>query len=114
MWIFAFWTIGAMLSAVGIVIDMHRLGVTRVGVPAASWILTSAVIGPAALVFYFIKRSAVHRRLLDAVWILVGNESRPAAVRYARLQALRQLGLVSPAIYESCRRALRQGIGTKQ
>jgi len=110
MWLFVLWSLGVLLSALGIVIDMRRLGTTRVGLPASGWLLVSLLIGPVALVIYLFKRPAVRKQLVDAVWRLVGDASHPVSMRHARLEALHRMGLVGPAIYSSCLRELGQGL----
>ncbi|WP_066272835.1 hypothetical protein [Hydrogenophaga palleronii] len=110
MCFFVSWSLGALLLAIGIVIDMRRLGATRVGIPAIAWIGLSVLIGPMALVAYLVKRRGVRRALVASVWRLVGDSSHPLSVRYARLDALHRMGVVGPSIYLSCRRALRQGL----
>lgn len=111
MWIFVLWSLGALLSALGILIDMGRLGVSRESASARIWIGASIAFGPLAVVIYLFKRPAIRRQLIGAVWRLVGNASHPASVRHARLEALHRMGLVGPAIYRSCLRELQQGLG---
>ena len=111
MWIFVWWSLGALLSALGIVIDMGRLGVSRDSAFARIWTGAAIVLGPLAVVAYLFKRPAMRRKLMDAVWRLVGNVSHPASVRLARLEALYRMGLVGPSIYRSCLRELQQGLG---
>lgn len=106
MWFFVWWSLGALLSALGIVIDMRRLGATRVGIPAIAWIGLSMLIGPLALMPYLVKRQTVRRALMEGVWRLVGDASHPLSVRHARLEALHRMKVVGPAIYKSCLRSL--------
>lgn len=112
MWflLFVLWFTAALFSALAIVIDMRRLGATRVGFLPVTWIGMSMLIGPLVLVVYLFKRRAVRQALIEGVWRLVGDSSHPLSVRYARLDALHKLEIVGPSIYSSCRRALRQGL----
>lgn len=110
MWILVLWTLGALLSALGIVIDMRRLGASRVGVSARTWAGAGITLGPLAVVIYLFKRPAMRRQLVDAVWRLVGDAEHPVSVRHARLEALHRMGVVGPAIYRSCLRDLGQGL----
>ncbi|WP_439590277.1 hypothetical protein [Hydrogenophaga sp.] len=110
MWIFVLWSLAALLSALGIVIDMRRLGVSRDGVSTRIWTGASIVFGPLAVGVYLFKRPAMRRQLIGAVWRLVGDASHPASVRLARLEALNRMGIVGPTIFRSCLRELRQGL----
>lgn len=103
------WSSSALLSALLIVIDMRRLGASRVGVPANTWLWVALLAGPLALVVYLFKRRAVRQALMEGVWRLVGDGKHPLSVRYARLEALHRLGIVGPSLYSSCRRVLGQG-----
>jgi hypothetical protein len=109
MWFFVLWSLGALLSVLGIVIDMRRLGAARVGIPAIAWGGVSMLIGPLALGAYLVKRRAVRQSLMEGVWRLVGDGSHPLSVRYARLEALHRMRVVGPAIYKSCLRSLGRG-----
>ncbi len=110
MWILVLWSLGALLSALGIVIDMRRLGISRDGVSIRIWAVASIVFGPLAVMVYLFKRPAMRRQLVDAVWRLVGDASHPASVRLARLEALHRMGIVGPAVYKSCLRSLGEGL----
>ena len=102
MGFFIWWSLSAVLSALVIVIDMHRLGASRVGLGASSWVVASVALGPLAVLAYLFKRPAARRQLVEAVWRLIGDDSHPVSMRRARLDALhRNWGLRRP---ESCNR----------
>ncbi|MGE0429380.1 MAG: hypothetical protein AB7P11_15360 [Hydrogenophaga sp.] len=104
------WLLTAAASALGIVMDMRRLGTARVGVSANAWVGLALVAGPISLLAYLLKRRVVRQELIDGVWRLVGDSSHPLTVRYARLEALYRLEVVGPSIYFFCRRELRQEV----
>lgn len=110
MWFFMWWSLSALLSALVIVIDMRRLGTSRVGLGASSWVAASVALGPWTVLAYLFKRPAARRQLVEAVWRLIGDESHPVSMRRARLDALHRSGIVGPAIYRTCLRELGQGL----
>lgn len=104
------WSLSAVLSALVIVIDMRRLGASRVGLGGGFWVAASVALGPLAVLAYLFKRPAARRQLVEAVWRLIGDDSHPVSMRLARLDALHRSGIVGPAIYRTCLRELRQGM----
>lgn len=96
------WIAGALVTALGITLDMHRLRIGRVGIPLTGWIAASACIGPIAGIVYLFRRRAVRRALIEAVWALVGGPSQPVHARRARLRALERSGLLGTPIYREC------------
>jgi hypothetical protein len=102
MWFFMWWSLSSLLSALLIIIDMRRLGASRVGLEVSSWIAAALVLGPLAGLAYLFKRPAARRQLVEAVWRLIGDDSHPVSTRRARLDALRRSGIVGPAIYRTC------------
>ena len=109
MWISAIWILGALLSALAIVIDMRRLGASKVGLTAPWWCVVCALTGPLALLGYLVARKKVRRQMVDSVWRFVGGATHPLATRKARLRAMKQAGLIGPAIYKSCLRSITEG-----
>lgn len=114
MGFFIWWSLSVVLSALVIVIDMRRLGASRVGLEVNSWVATSLVLGPLAGLAYLFKRPAARRQLVAAVWRLIGDDSHPVSTRRARLDALRRSGIVGPAIYRTCLRELGQGLNVNR
>lgn len=114
MGFFIWWSLSALLSALVIVIDMRRLGASRVGLVASSWVAASVALGPLAVLAYLFKRPAARRQLVEAVWRLIGDESHPVSMRRARLDALRRSGIVGPAIYRTCLRELGQDLNVNR
>jgi hypothetical protein len=96
------WSLMAAATAVGVVLDMNRLLVNRIGLPRAGWVLASACAGPLAGTIYCVLRRRVKRSLVKAVWQLVGDVSQPRDVRRERLFALRRSGLVGTSIFRTC------------
>lgn len=92
--------------ALGVVLDMRRLRINRVGLPPAGWFLACLCAGPLAGAIYLILRRSARRKLINAVWQIVGDGSHPAHVRRARLLALERTGLVGTAILRVCLKAL--------
>ncbi|WP_174825297.1 hypothetical protein [Paraburkholderia madseniana] len=96
------WLSGAVATALGIALDMHRLRANRVCLRPAGWIIAAACIGPLAGVAYLIQRRAARDALIDAVWQLVGDSSHPANMRRERLIALERSGLLGAPIFRAC------------
>lgn len=114
MGFFMWWSLSAVLSALVIIIDMRRLGASRVGLGASSWVAASVALGPLAVLAYLFKRPAARRQLVEAVWRLIGDDSHPVSMRRARLDALRRSGIVGPTIYKTCLRELGQDLNVNR
>ena len=110
MFIIVFWLLGALLSALAIFVDMRRLRVARVGLPVLAWMGVCLIAGPLAAVLYLFMRPAVRRRLIQTVWLYVGDDTHPIRTRRERLLAMRHSGLIGPAIHEACERLLDQEV----
>lgn len=106
MFIIVFWLLGALLAALAIFVDMRRLRVARVGLPVPAWMGVCLIAGPLAGVFYLYMRPAVRRRLIQTVWLYVGDDTHPIRMRRERLLTMRRSGLIGPAIHEACDRML--------
>lgn len=100
------WLGGGVATALAVVFDMRRLGARRVGLPPIGWGVASVCLGPIAGAIYLSRRSATRQALIDAVWVLVGDQAVPVQVRRARLTALGSVGSVGPVIYRACSAAL--------
>ncbi|MGQ3003538.1 MAG: hypothetical protein ACT6UH_09070 [Hydrogenophaga sp.] len=109
MGFFMWWSLSAVLSALVIVIDMRRLGASRVGLGTSSWVAASVALGPLAVLAYLFKRPAARRQLVEAVWRLIGGDSHPVSMRRARLDALHRSGIVGSSIYKACLNQLKHG-----
>ncbi|WP_459204766.1 hypothetical protein ACQVRY_10145 [Ralstonia pseudosolanacearum] len=96
------WLSCAAATALGIVLDMRRLRVNRVGLPASAWVFASACIGPVAGAAYLLQRRAARQALIDAAWALVGDAHQPAHVRRERLFALERSGVLGAPIFQAC------------
>lgn len=97
-----FWLGAAVVTALGIVTDMHRLRVNQVWISPTGWALLCACVGMFAVVPYLIVRQGVRRRLGKAAWALIGDETHSPELRYRRLAALMQAGLIGQATYHAC------------
>lgn len=100
------WLLTAVGVALGIVCDMRRLKVNRVGTSRLVWVIASACTGPFAGATYLVLRRAIWRTLIEAVWRAVGDASQPRHVRRVRLLELRRCGLVGEPVYRACLRTL--------
>lgn len=99
----AIWLIAALATALGILLDMHRLQVNRVGnFGRRGWVLLGALIGPLATVPYLRARTVTRRTLIAAVWLVVGDETQPTETRRARLVALRDCRLIGKSVFRAC------------
>ncbi|MFV8603315.1 hypothetical protein ACNRDG_03210 [Ralstonia pseudosolanacearum] len=96
------WLSGVAATALGIVLDMRRLRVNRVGLPASAWVFASACIGPVAGVAYLLQRQAARRALIGAAWELVGDANQSAHVRRERLITLERSGVLGAPIFRAC------------
>lgn len=96
------WLSSAAVTALGIVLDMHRLRANRVGLPTAGWVFASACVGPVAGAAYLLQRRAVRQALIDAAWELVGDANQPAHMRRERLIALERSGVLGKPIFRAC------------
>ncbi|MCJ0765368.1 hypothetical protein [Variovorax terrae] len=104
-----FWILGAVLTALGIALDMHRMRVNSVGISLVGWLLATACLWPAAAVAYMWLRPAVRRRLINAVWRYVGDATQPMPLRRARLLTLWRSGLIGSSIFSACLKELGEG-----
>lgn len=100
------WISSAAVTALGIVLDMHRLRANRVGLPTAAWVFVSACVGPVAGAAYLLQRRAARQALIDAAWELVGDTNQPAHMRRERLIALERSGVLGRPIFRACLAAL--------
>ncbi|WP_323122549.1 hypothetical protein [Burkholderia alba] len=94
-------------TATGIVLDMDWLRINHAGLSRIGWCLASVVTGPFAGAAYLICRYFARRRLITAVWQMVGDASSPTCLRRSRLLALRQHDLISIPIFNACFAALQ-------
>lgn len=102
-----FWLLAASAVATGVVCDMRRLVVNRIGgIGPRGWAIASLCAGPIAGVIYLAQRRIARRQLVDFVWQAVGDTSHPAAVRRERLMALYRYGLVGEPVLRACLRVL--------
>lgn len=104
------WLGGAVATACVMAADMWRLGIRQLGFRSLGWSALVAVIGPVAIAIYLALRPSMRNRLLGAAWTLIGDGKHPWETRVARLNALRNSGLIGPAIHQECLRVLEQGL----
>ncbi|BCN13325.1 hypothetical protein RPSD_52100 (plasmid) [Ralstonia solanacearum] len=97
------WLSSAAAVALGIVLDMSRLRINRVGLPAACWIVACVCVGPLAGAAYLLRRRVVRRELIEAASELIGDSSHSVQIRRERLIALERNGVLGAAI---CRAGL--------
>ena len=100
------WAAAAVITALGIALDMRGLRVNRVGLSLVGWLVVSACMGPVAGLAYLHQRPVARRELVTAVWALVGDSAVPVHVRRERLVGLRSNGTVGLPIYRACQSAL--------
>ncbi len=105
MWKFLWLSIAAGI-ALAAVLDMRRLRINRVGLTPTGWLLACLCAGPLAGAIYLVLRRSARQRLINAVWLIVGDGSHPAHIRRARLLDLERTGLVGTAIFRVCLKAL--------
>lgn len=67
--------LAAIGTTTGIVLDMDWLRINRAGLSRIGWCLASVVTGPFAAVAYLACRHFARRRLISAVWKMVGNRA---------------------------------------
>lgn len=104
----AIWMLGAIAVAFSIARDMSRLMVNRVGLSRAEWIALALLFGPLTGLLYLYRRAVIWRRLIASVWLVVGDASVETSQRRARLDSLRDGGLISQAVYDACLQQLNQ------
>jgi hypothetical protein len=103
------WLLGAAVVALGILLDLRRLIAGRIRASWVAWVVVGAFSGPIACAIYLFIRRRVRRKLVHAVWQIVGDELHPTRVRRQRLITLRDCGLVGPTIFRVCLKALARG-----
>ncbi|WP_439890848.1 hypothetical protein ACS7SF_17050 [Ralstonia sp. 25C] len=96
------WVSSMVATAFGIALDMRRLRVHCVGLPASGWAFVSACIGPVAGAAYLLQRRGARRALISAAWELVGDAKQPVHVRRERLIALKHSGVLGVPIFRAC------------
>lgn len=100
------WLFAAVPAALGIALDMRRLKVSKVGLPPPGWAVVCVCTSAFAVVPYLILRRHVWRKLIDATWRFVGDNSYAIDVRRERLHGLRRTGLIGDAAFRACMRTL--------
>ncbi|HTJ95421.1 MAG TPA: hypothetical protein VL424_20180 [Pararobbsia sp.] len=102
----AIWLLGSIGIATGIVRDMRRMGINRVGFSRPAWFVASVCGGPLAAIVYLVLRRSARRRLVDSVWLMVGDSSHLREVRHARLLTLRAHDLIGEVVFKTCLRSI--------
>jgi len=100
------WLTAAVPAALSIALDMRRLKVNRVGLSPRGWAVVCMCASAFALVPYLILRRRIWRKLIDAAWHFVGDNSHAIEVRRERLHALRRTGLICDSAFRACERTL--------
>jgi hypothetical protein len=100
------WLSGAVPAALGIALDMHRLKVNQVGLSPSGWTVVCVSASAFTVVPYLILRRRVWRKLIDAAWNFVGDNSHAIDVRRERLHALKRTGLICDSAFRACMRTL--------
>lgn len=100
------WLTAAVPAALGIALDMRRLKVNQVGLSLPGWAVVCMCASAFALVPYLILRRRIWRKLIDAAWRFVGDDSHAVEVRRVRLRTLRRSGLICDAAFRACTRTL--------
>lgn len=96
------WLAGGIVTALVVVFDMRRMGACRIGLQPAGWVVVSVCLGPITAAVYLSRRSRARQALIDAVWVLVGDQTVPVQIRRKRLAALGTAGVVGAGIYRVC------------
>ena len=96
------WMLTASIAAIGIAIDMRRLKIHRAGLSPPEWAIACIFLNVLAVLPYLIERRRIWKKLIDAAWQFVGDDAYSPDARRARLDALRDCGVIGEPVYRAC------------